>query len=127
MSETELQAQLVKLLEAYGRYDICWWACPNGEWRGWKAGKRLKLLGVRAGASDLMFMIDHMFHVVELKTETGSLSKSQEQFKEDLERAGGIFHCAYGLNEAIACLTDIEAFRPNINIKRSPSGVRVEA
>jgi hypothetical protein len=119
MSEGTLQTHVCKLLNAYGRYDIIWFACPNGEQRNPKTAQRLKQQGVRAGAADLMFIIDHLFHGLELKTESGHLSKAQEQFQENLERAGGIYHVAYGLNEAITILTDIEAFRPNISIRTS--------
>ena len=121
MSEAQLQTHVCKLLNAYGRYQICWWACPNGEQRNPKTAQRLKQQGVRAGAADLMFVIDNLFHGLELKTETGVVSKAQLQFKEDLERAGGVYHVAYGLNEAIIVLTDIDAFRPNVHISSSGS------
>lgn len=111
-----MQTHVCKLLYAYGRYDICWFAVPNGEQRNPKTAARLKQQGVRAGAQDMAFIIDHIFHALELKTETGKLSKAQTQFQEDLERAGGVYHVAYGLNEAIVALIDIDAFRPNIHI-----------
>ena len=116
MSEAALQTHVCKLLTAYGRYEICWWACPNGEQRNPKTAARLKQQGVRAGAADLMFVIDHLFHGLELKTEIGTLSKAQLQFQEDLERAGGIYHVAFGLEQAIAALINMGLFRPNIHI-----------
>lgn len=116
MSEAALQTHICKLLNAYGRQDICWFAVPNGEKRSPKTAARLKQQGVRPGASDLCFIIDGTFHGLELKTETGRMSQAQEQFQENTNRAGGLYCCAYGLNEAIAMLIDISAFRPNIHI-----------
>jgi hypothetical protein len=116
MSEAALQTHLCKLLYAFGRPDILWFSVPNGEQRSAKTGQRLKQQGVRAGAADLCFVIDGRFVGLELKTETGRISIAQEAFKDDVERAGGRYCCAYGLNEAIAALIDIGAFRPNIHI-----------
>src|ERR1035437_10273309 len=111
MSEAACQTHLCKLLYAYGRPDICWFAVPNGEKRSPKTAERLKQQGVRPGAADLCFVIDSEFIGLELKTETGKMSSAQEQFEEDAKRAGGRYCCAYGLNEAIAALIDIGAFR----------------
>src|ERR1035437_5964559 len=104
MSEAALQTHLCKLLYAYGRQDICWFAVPNGEKRSPKTAQRLKQQGVRPGASDLCFIIDNWFIGLELKTETGKMSQAQHTFEEDLGRSGGRYCCAYGLNEAIAAL-----------------------
>ncbi|MCC7253836.1 hypothetical protein [Hyphomicrobium sp.] len=115
LSEADLQQHVVKLLNAYGRPDVCWWSCPNGELRNWKVGVRLKEQGLRAGASDLMFVIDGRFHAVELKIEIGTLSGKQLAFAEDLQRAGGFAHVAFGLDDAIGVLKAIGAFRAGIN------------
>ena len=63
-----------------------------------------------------MFVKAGQFIGLELKTEVGCLSKKQEQFQEDLERAGGFYHVAFGLEDAIKTLIDMEVFRPNIHI-----------
>lgn len=116
LSERVLQEHVVKLLNAYARPDICWFAVPNGELRNHKVGVQLKAAGLRAGAADLSFVIDGRFHAVELKTEIGTLSAKQLSFREDLERAGGFFHVAFGLQEALGVLSGIRAFRPNITL-----------
>jgi hypothetical protein len=114
LSESALQEHIVKLLNAYARHDICWWHCPNGDLRAWKVGARLKQAGLRPGVADLNFVIDGRFHALELKTEIGTLSGKQLAFAEDLERAGGIFHSAFGLDQALGVLLAISAFRPGI-------------
>jgi hypothetical protein len=122
LSESSLQQHVVKLLQAYGRSDVCWFAIPNGELRNHKVGVQLKLAGLRAGAADLFFVIDGRAHAVELKTEIGTLSPKQLSFREDLERAGGFFHVAFGLQEAIGLLTGLQAFRPNITLTTADDG-----
>ena len=117
LSEQTLQEQVVHLLRAYARPDIAWWHCPNGaRLNSWKVKKDLKAMGVQPGASDLMFVIDERFHGVELKTEIGVVSDDQLTFKENVERAGGFYHAAFGLNQAIGVIQGISAFRPNIRM-----------
>jgi hypothetical protein len=117
LSEAAMQAHVVKLLQAYARPDIIWWHCPNGELRNHRVGAKLKLAGVRAGVADLNLVIDGRFHAVELKTEIGTLSGKQLEFQVDLERAGGFFHAAFGIDQAIGILSGIQAFRPGITFQ----------
>lgn len=120
MSEDALQQHVVLLLRVYARYDICWWACPNGEQRSRTTGIRLKAQGVLPGAADLMFVVDHIFHGLELKTETGKQSEEQRGFETSLTNAGGVYHIAYGLDEALEVLRDMDVFRQGIHFgKRS--------
>jgi elongation factor P hydroxylase len=116
MSEAYLQTHVCKLLTAYARPEVCWWACPNGEQRSAKTGQRLKQQGVKAGAPDLMFVVGGGFYGLELKTEVGLMSPKQHVFREDLMRAGGTYHVARGLEQAIARLIEMGVFRPNIHI-----------
>lgn len=123
MPEGKLQEAVVQLLRLHGRYDIVWWACPNGEWRSVVTGARLKRQGVRAGATDLMFVIGRMFHGLELKTEVGKQSDSQKQFELDLVRAGGVYHLAHGLREAIDVLNDLDVFRYPVHQRGRGAGI----
>lgn len=119
MNESDVQTNVMKLLTAYGRPDICFWHVPNGEYRSWRAGKSLKQMGVRRGVPDVHLMIDGLFHTVELKVGSGRVSYEQIAFCEDIERAGGHFHLARGLDEAIGVLKGINAFRPEVDIQVS--------
>jgi hypothetical protein len=122
LSEAALQQHVVKLLQAYARPDVCWFAVPNGELRNYKVGVKLKQAGLRAGAADLAFLIDARFHALELKTEIGTLSPKQLTFKEDVERAGGLFHVAFGLDQALGVLQGINVFRPGISFTQAREG-----
>lgn len=123
MSEGVLQEHVVKLLQAYGRPDICWYHVPNGEKRSKKTGARLKRMGVRAGVADLMFTTGGRSVAIELKTEIGVVSKDQEEFAIDLTRAGGEWYVAYGLDQALAVLQSINVIRPNIKLTTAPTAV----
>ncbi len=80
-------------------------------------------MGMRPGAADIMFIIDRLFHALELKTEKGTQIPTQKSFEADVVRAGGTYHIAYGYDEAIAVLQDMDAFKPNIVLTRR--GIRV--
>lgn len=125
MSETTIQQHVVKLLEAYGRSDVCWWSVPNGGLRNRLVAIQLKREGARRGAHDLMLLISGHLHTLELKTETGRVSVDQAAFAERIQRAGGTPHVARGLDDAIAVLTGIGAFRAGFTISAPDgSGVR---
>lgn len=121
MSEETLQQHVVKLLEAYGRPDIEWHHCPNGADRHPAVAHKMKLAGVKPGVADIPLLIDGQAFALELKTEIGTLSKEQIDWRETFERAGGKYFVAFGLDEAIGVLNGIKAFRPNVNITLSPS------
>lgn len=122
MSEDDVQIHVVKLLTAYARPDVCFWHVPNGKKRSKRDGAALKQMGVRAGVSDVHIMVDHKFHVLELKTEIGVVKANQHSFREDLERAGGFFHVAFGLDQAIGVLKGLNVFRPNVTISTANDG-----
>ena len=113
MSETELQMQVVALLNAYGRHDIEWHHVPNGAKTG-AEGDKLRKMGVQSGVADLMLLIDRRAFGVELKTEIGAQSDAQSEWQIRFERAGGSYHLARGLDEVIGVLSGIGAFRTKI-------------
>ena len=117
--EAIIQEHVVKLLKAYGRHDIEWHCVPNGAVLPWKVAKELRAMGVIPGVGDIMLLIDAASHALELKTEAGEQSADQEAWQEQHERAGGYYHLAFGLDEAIGILMAINAFRPNIQIQSS--------
>jgi hypothetical protein len=114
MDENAIQQHVVQMLQSHGRRDIVWFAVPNGEARNSAVGLKLKRQGVRAGAADLVFLIDGTFHAVELKVENRGPQPNQIAFRLDVERAGGFYHLCQGLEAAVACLRDIGAFPPGI-------------
>ena len=111
LSETTIQQHLVKLLQAYGRPDVCWFAIPNGGLRSKKTGARLKAEGAKAGAADLFLVIDGKSFALELKRRKGRQSEAQQEWQENLERAGGTYLIAHSLKQAIATINKIGVFK----------------
>lgn len=109
VSENTIQQNLVKLLQAAGRHDICWFAVPNGEQRSAKTGARLKAQGVQPGVADLIFVIAQRPIALELKVEKGKQSLRQAEWQEEFERAGGVYYLAKGFDEAVSVLRRIKA------------------
>jgi len=124
MSEATFQMELVTFLKAYARPDIVWWHVPNGEKRTRKTGKKLKLMGVRPGVADLTVLIAGACHQLELKDDDGVMSSDQETFMEDVQRAGGHYHVASSMHEAIGILSQIGALRINPSISVSTAAAR---
>lgn len=124
MSEDALQQNVVQLLIAYGRSDICWFAVPNGEKRSVRTGARLKAQGVMAGVADIILIIDRKIYGLELKKLKGKQSSAQEEWQPCFERAGGVYAVACGLDDAIVTLEIMKAFRPGIKFQ---SGGRASA
>lgn len=113
MTEENIQIHVGKLLTAYGRSDIEWHHVPNGARVRWKTAVTNKQMGVKPGVADFMMLIDAQSHALELKTEIGVVSQAQLDWRETYERAGGRYHVAFGLQQAIRVLTEIGAFRAN--------------
>jgi hypothetical protein len=116
LSETQIQQHCVKLLNSFARQDIEWHHCPNGEKRSKKTAQRLKSLGVQPGVADLLFLINTRSWALELKTNTGVQSKAQADYQERFERAGGTYKIAFGLEQAVSALINLDVFKPNIHI-----------
>lgn len=109
--EAGLQAQLVAVLRQYARPDVLWLHIPNGEKRDAKTARKLSLMGVLAGAADLLLVVDGRAIFLELKIGKGRMSRDQERFMEAAQRAGADYHCATGFDEAIAVLNSVGALR----------------
>jgi hypothetical protein len=56
-------------------------------------------------------------HGIEIKRDAGRLAPSQRDFGAQIERAGGGYHVCQGLNETIACLFDLQVFRPEVKFR----------
>lgn len=60
------------------------------QWHGWFVVKIHQSLGSYKGIADLYAIKDGRHVWIEVKTDTGKLSKAQEQFKKDIESHGGM-------------------------------------
>lgn len=93
---------------------------PNGGYRKPIEAAILKGQGVVSGTPDIIacrLMVAEggsyygQFFALELKTETGKVSETQQGVIETLRKAGAIVGVAYGLDDALRWLEDNELLR----------------
>lgn len=110
--EAQDQAALIDHLERRAHPGVWWCAVPNGGSRNVIEAARLKGQGVVAGAPDLVVCIDGRMIGLEMKrAKGGRLSEAQLLQKERIERAGGLWFVAHGLDEALSILSSLNAFK----------------
>jgi hypothetical protein len=99
--EFRLQCAVADLLRFCAKPDVYWSALPMGEKRTLATGARLKRMGVRPGAGDLLILAPATVPIMlELKTEKGRLSDTQKATQVDWEKAGGKYFVASGYQMA---------------------------
>ncbi len=69
-----------------------------------RQGAQAKALGVVAGVPDLVGCVGSQFCGIEVKTEKGYLSASQQNCREAIWAAGGYANVAFGLESGLAIL-----------------------
>lgn len=113
--EYELQKTLVKHLQIRQRPNVYWCAIPNGGGRtSAKTGAHLKAMGLRAGAPDLLVIVNGTAWGIELKAgKRPQLSDVQLQTCIEWNKAGGEYHAVTGLDSALQFLEDIGAIEPD--------------
>lgn len=99
--EERLHKKLVCILRMDINPGIYWFHPANGEKRHISTGVKLKEMGVRAGAPDLVFLRQGHFYGLELKADGGSLENSQRQAHKDIVDAGGTYAVAKGIHAAL--------------------------
>lgn len=114
--EDEIQKAVADQLRMRGTPGVVWWHTPNGAQLGGKRIKtkggrsfplqirRLKMLGVRPGVSDIIAIYNGRVFALELKAPDGRATVEQMQFVSDINAAGGYSCIATGLDQAIKVL-----------------------
>ncbi len=102
--ESAIQRALCDHLSWRGVPGLVWTATANGGKRNAREAARMKAEGVKAGMPDLLFWYRCRAYALELKTETGRLSKIQETMLIKLRAAGATATHVHGLDQALAWL-----------------------
>ena len=89
---------VVGLLVAEALPGVLFFHVPNGGKRGKAEAGRLKAMGTLAGIPDLIVLVAGKCHGLELKTDTGRLSREQKAVAERFRRAG----CEYEVARSVA-------------------------
>lgn len=116
--EFRLQCAVADLLRLTVMPNVYWTALPFGEKRTLETGARLKRMGVRAGAGDILLLINGRAIMLELKVEKGRQSDTQRDTEEAWTVAKGLYFVARGYHAAREFLEMIEAIRPDKSIVR---------
>jgi len=102
--EDQIQRAVFAHIRQRGMPGLVAWHTPNGGARRPIEAAVLKGLGVRPGISDVCAIYDGKFYALELKALDGRPSEAQQEFIDQVNRAGGFAGIAYGLDKAIAVL-----------------------
>lgn len=113
MTEFQLHIFVAELMRKAGRRDVLWMTIPNGEARNPITGAKLKRMGVRAGAGDILFVLPPHGRAafLELKTEKGRLSSTQKTFETDAEQCGAYYAVARSPGEVEGILQAWQVLR----------------
>lgn len=106
IAETKVQRSILDWL-ARALPDAIVFAVPNGGRRDRVTGARLKAEGVRAGAPDMVLAHRGITAFIEVKNDTGSLSKAQRQFRDECAAQAIPYAVVRGSGDLQAFLTDI--------------------
>lgn len=113
-SETSIQIELWKLIEAYRLPGVIIYHVPNGEKRHIRTARRLKEMGVTPGVLDLPYIANGRAGYLELKKGDGALSKPQLDFIAQCAGQGVRVDVAYSVIEAAQILQSRGVLDPTI-------------
>jgi hypothetical protein len=101
MTEASLQSSCVKWYDLqYATERLRLFSIPNEGQRNPVNGARMKAMGRRKGAPDLVFMTDNgQVAFIEFKTEKGRQSPEQKAFQEQAERQHIEYHVVRTFDE----------------------------
>lgn len=101
--EQTIHAAVVRHLNLRGAPGLVFFHVTNNP-RSARDGARLKRLGVRPGVADLILLHRGNAFALELKTESGRLTETQDEFGSAWTHAGGYWCVARGLEHALKIL-----------------------
>lgn len=102
--EYKIQVAVASQLRARAAPGVVWFHPANGGWRNLREAARLKYMGVRPGASDIIAFHRGEFFALELKAPKGRPTEAQLAFIDEIKAAGGFGVVAEGLDEAVSIL-----------------------
>lgn len=111
-NELSLQTALCHFLDIELKEDLHYFAIPNGDLRLMRVAVRLKASGVKPGVADICVMLPKgKVAWLELKTATGSQSKSQKGFEARCQRLNHRYAVVKSLEGAKAFLDQLGALK----------------
>ena len=96
--EHDIQVGIVKYLRMMG---VFCFAVPNGGNRDAKTGAFLKNEGALAGVADLIIVMPNKVFFVEIKTDNGKQSESQQHFQNEVIKRGHNYYIWRSVGDAV--------------------------
>lgn len=112
--EDGLQMAVVELVRFTAKPGVVAHSVPNEGPRNPRLGERLKRMGLRPGAGDLVFLLPPTGRAAYLELKNGKdgrQSAEQKQFELDVIAVGGLYALARTLDEAVTILKQWGAIR----------------
>ncbi len=107
--EDDLQEAVAEFLDMALLPPARWLHIPNGGTRDTKEAARLKAMGVKAGAADVMVLTGAgRFIWIELKSATGRLRPEQAQWRDWCQTIGAPWFLCRSLADVIEALTSCQ-------------------
>ena len=103
--EFQLQCAVAGHLERRRRPNVYFTAIPLGEKRNAVTGARIKRMGAKAGAPDMLVLVDGRACGLELKAAKGRMTMHQVATRDQWRSAGGTYAVAHDIDEALELLT----------------------
>ena len=111
-AEMQLHVAIAELLRATASPGVRFWHTPNGGKRAKQEAAQFKLMGVKAGVSDLVIsMPGGRTGYIEVKAPNGRLTEEQENFLAAMAANGNPTAVVRSLDEAVSILTNWGAIR----------------
>lgn len=111
--EDAVQAAVVEHLRFRHSPGVVWHSTPNERKANEREGARLKRMGLRPGAPDLVVILPPhgRYAGLELKSAQGRQSPNQKGFEAEAVDAGALYAVAHGVDEALKILAEWGAIR----------------
>jgi hypothetical protein len=111
--EDEIQIAVIQHLQTRSVHGLVWNSVPNERKASAREGARLKRMGLRPGAADIIMSIppNGLYAALELKAGNGRQTKTQKSFEHDVISSGGLYAVAHSIDEALSVLKGWGAIR----------------
>lgn len=107
--EAQLQKAVVQIAKLCALPGVLWHSIPNEGVRSAVYGHEMKLMGLRPGAGDMLFIIKGKAHYLELKAQRKKQTPEQVEFEAAAIAAGAIYRVADNIDDAANILAEWKA------------------
>lgn len=107
-AENPLQIAVAKFLDLALPAPLRWLHIPNGELRARAAAGKLKAMGVKPGAADVLILGFHPFIWIELKSASGRLTQEQKDWRDWCRSIGAPWFLCRSIEDVVDALESLQ-------------------